>query len=473
MIALAAVLAAGLAAASAIAARSGAATFADWPGYLGGPTHDSDAGTAAAITVTDAGTLAPVWSWTPPAIAGRPVNQLNASPTVYHGTVYIGANTGVFYALSEATGSVEWSHAMGFVHHIAGSTCGARGITATASVATDPVTGVAAVYVAAGDGYLYALNAATGRLLWRSVIALPSTTVQNYYDWSSPAVIGGHIYVGISSQCDHPLVRGGAAEYDQHTGAHLHTFFTVPAGTVGGSVWSSPAATAHGVWITTGNNCPPAAPGEGCSIVHLSAALKLLDSWPIPPSQQITDADFGGSPTLFTASIGGISTAMVGACNKNGIYYAWRRTATSAGPVWEVNVGAPTGSGDVACLSAAAFDGSRLYEGTPVATVGGVSVPGSLLALDPSSGAPVWQTPLPAEVLGSPSVDRAGVVAVSTYGFGGVANVTDLIDAAGGTVLSSLPTPKNSATFAQPVFADGFLLVASVSGGLTAYAPAG
>ena len=470
---LAAAVACAVAATIAIAAPSGAATFINWPGYLGGPSHDSQASAATAITTADAATVAPVWTWTPPAIAGRPPNQLNASPTVYDGTVYIGANTGVFYALSEATGAVVWSHTMGFVHHIAGATCGARGITATAAVATDPVTGTPTVYVAAGDGYLYALNAATGKLAWRSVIALPSKTVQNYYDWSSPAVIGGHIYVGISSQCDNPLVRAGVAEYSQHSGAHLRTFFTVPAGAIGGSVWSSPAATTHGVWITTGNNCPPRYAGEGCSIVHLGAGLKLLDSWAIPPSQQIADADFGGSPTLFQASLAGVSTPMVGACNKNGVYYAWRSADTAAGPVWEVNAGAPTGSGDVACLSAAAFDGTNLYEGTPVATVAGVSVPGSLLALDPASGATAWQTPLPAEVLGSPSVDGAGVVAVSTYGFGGAANVTDLIDTSDGTVLASLPTPKNSATFAQPVFADGFLLVASVSGGLTAYAPAG
>ena len=68
--------------------------------------------------------------------------------------------------------------------------------------------------------------------MWQSVVATPSSTKSDYYAWSSPAVVGGHIYIGISSQGDHPLVRGGAAAFDQATGARLATYYTVPAGFV-------------------------------------------------------------------------------------------------------------------------------------------------------------------------------------------------------------------------------------------------
>ena len=79
------------------------------------------------------------------------------------------------------------------------------------------------------------------------------------YNWSSPTVVGGHIYIGLSSQCDDPLIRGGVVELDQHTGKVLQTWYSVPAGSIGASVWSSVAATADGtrVWATTGNDCGP------------------------------------------------------------------------------------------------------------------------------------------------------------------------------------------------------------------------
>ena len=50
---------------------------------------------------------------------------------------------------------------------------------------------------------------------------------------------GGKVYIGISSQCDNPLVRGGVKELNQSTGAPVATYFTVPSGSTGGSVWST------------------------------------------------------------------------------------------------------------------------------------------------------------------------------------------------------------------------------------------
>src|SRR5205807_1336546 len=144
-------------------------------------------------------------------------------------------------------GSVVWSRQLDTEPN---ASCPAHGISATAAVAPDPVTGTSTVY-ASGARFLYALNAATGAVAWKREIGPASTSVPDaYYNWSSPTVAGGHIYVGLSSSCDKPLIRGGVVELDQHTGQVLHTWFTVPAGSVGGSVWSSVAASASGsdVW---------------------------------------------------------------------------------------------------------------------------------------------------------------------------------------------------------------------------------
>ena len=135
-------------------------------------------------------------------------------------------------------------------------------------------------------------------------MALPSATVNDYFNWSSPTVVNAHVYVGVSSQCDKPLVVGGLKEYDQATGALLNFYHTNPGGKIGPSIWSSASALPSGrsVFVTTGNG-----PGDASSIVRLDGTtLAKQDSWQIPAVQQISDSDFGGSSTLFSANLGGV-----------------------------------------------------------------------------------------------------------------------------------------------------------------------
>ena len=71
-------------------------------------------------------------------LTGKPAPRLDASPTVVAGRVYIGAESGGFYALNETTGAVVWSRQLDTEPNV---TCPARGITATAAVKPDPVDG--------------------------------------------------------------------------------------------------------------------------------------------------------------------------------------------------------------------------------------------------------------------------------------------------------------------------------------------
>ena len=87
--------------------------------------------------------------------------------------MYIGAQSGGFYALNEATGRWLWSRQLDTEP---AATCPARGITSTAAVLPDPVTGTSTVYVS-GARYLYALNAATGAVAWKTEIG-PSAKAQ-------------------------------------------------------------------------------------------------------------------------------------------------------------------------------------------------------------------------------------------------------------------------------------------------------
>ncbi|TMK83268.1 MAG: hypothetical protein E6G44_12140 [Actinobacteria bacterium] len=99
----------------------------------------------------------------------------------------------------------------------------------------------------------------------------------------------------------------------------MATYWTVPKGAVGGSIWSSAAVT-RGNSDTAGGD-----PGDSFSIVRLAGqTLQRRGLWTVP-NLDGTDSDFGGSPTLFSADLGdGKQTPLVGACNKDGNYYVLR-----------------------------------------------------------------------------------------------------------------------------------------------------
>jgi polyvinyl alcohol dehydrogenase (cytochrome) len=443
------------------------AITADWNQYLAGVEHHSYQPSDTTITPGNASTLVRVWSWIPDLVRGGPPRkQVFSSPTVVGGTIYIGANTGDFYALDDSTGAVIWKDHIGFQAML---TCKARGFTSTAAVVTDPLTQRLTVYVAAGDGYLYALDASDGSIVWKSLVVQPGTTSNEGYNWASPVVSGGHVFMGVSSQCDDPLIRGGVKEYDQETGALLGTYWTVPDGSVGGSVWSSVATTSDGsdAFATTGNadTTPGANPGDSFSIVRLNGTtLQKEDVWTIPGLNG-TDKDFGASPTLFTGTIGGMPSSLVGACNKNGKFYALRANDLAAGPVWTRKVGGAM------CLPAAVYDGSRLFVSGDTTTIAGTSYRGSVRELNPSSGRPLWETGLNGHIVGTPALNGSNVLAAPVYDFSSSATKgVVLLNANDGSVLTTLPTAGKT-VWAQPVFADGHLFVGTIGDGLYAFAP--
>ena len=107
-------------------------------------------------------------------------------------------------------------------------------------------------------------------------------------------------------------------------------------------------------------------------------------------SQTFGDADFGGTPTLFTATINGAPRALVGAINKDGLFFAWDRNNLAAGPVWQSTIADPSGS--PRSIVSASCDGTRLYVGGGGATINGTSCYGNISALDPATGAFIWRS---------------------------------------------------------------------------------
>lgn len=459
------------------AQKSGKPTSVDWPTFLFNSAHSS-ATSSNAITSANAGTLIEAWHWQAgqPTIKGQPVPSQWASPIVSNGTIYIGSDTGVFYALNLTTGQVIWQQFLGFRPKL---TCNAKGISATATIAPDPVTQKPTVYVPGGNGYLYALDAATGTINWQSVIALPSPTANDYYNWSSPNVANGMIYVGVSAQCDTPLVDNtGVEQFDQATGNLLNQYFSIrPAGYIGASVWSSVAVTSDSVFAATGNptdaQYPKGVTSDDISIVRLDPnTLAKLDKWHLV-TKRGTDQDFGAPPAVFTAQIQGVPTEMVGVSDKNGTFYALNSHDLKAGPVWKYATSAPPITPTVA---AAAWDGTNLYVAGNRITINGTKYQGSISQINPNTGVPVWQTPLEGGVLGTPSINGSGILAVSTLeSVGGIPvphalNATYLINSSGGAILNQLSV-NNDYEWSQPTFVGNYLLTGVKTLGLFAYNP--
>jgi outer membrane protein assembly factor BamB len=443
----------------------------DWPAFGRNNSHTSAIFGDPAITAANASTLHRVWSFVADAAtkAGQPGRQFDASPTVVGNAVFIGSRTGMFYSLNASTGAVLWKRQLDYG---SASLCSAKGIVGTATVAPDPQTGTSMVY-APGAHFVYALNATTGAQLWKRAIG-PNTAdgAARYFNWGSPTVDGGHVFMGLGANCDDIKVRGGVVQLNQHTGAVQATWYDAPAGKTGATVWSSQAADGKSVWVTTGSPDPGGTSiYDAYSIVKLDESTMAVQGKWTAPNTLTSDLDFGSSPTLFNAAIAGVATPLVGACNKNGLFYAWRQSNVATGPVWAVRVGQTGGTGTGACISAAAWDfqAKRLFVASNTTTIDGATAQGGLRALDPATGAFRWEEPLPCLPTGGPTINGQ-VVAVAMFSCpAGISPTVRLYRETDGQFLGSVPATGK--TFSQPVFAHSMLFVASEDGTLTAYAP--
>jgi polyvinyl alcohol dehydrogenase (cytochrome) len=267
---------------------------------------------------------------------------------------------------------------------------GVSGTATAANTASGPV-----VYVPGGDGNFYALNAQTGAVVWKTNLSTAAAAPPALYLWASPVLFNGSVYEGVASFGDCPLIQGSVVQMDASTGAIQHVANMVPNGCIGGGIWTSPAVDPSdgSIYVTTGTPNPCGSPGAMApSIVKLRASdLTVLSSWTVPVNLQTAgDADFGGTPTLFTATINGVPRVLVGAINKDGLFFAWDRTNLAAGPVWQSTVADPSGS--PRSIVSAAWDGKYVYAGGGSATINGTSCYGNISALDPATGAFIWRS---------------------------------------------------------------------------------
>lgn len=302
-----------------------------------------------------------------------PTGDFTGTPVISHGVLVAGDNGGTVYALSAATGKLLWSKKVG--------------APVNGSAAIDPHAGHGgAVYVPVaqpGGPRLVALSLKHGRTRWDATL----TKQDSSSVFGSPVYWRGKVFIGTSGpNSDDSTARGSVVAIDRDTGAVRWRTFTVPPGADGAAVWSTPAidkATGR-LYVGTGNNyhAPATAAedsilalrtGTGRIVGHFQATAGDVFS---PDNPAGPDLDFGASPNLFTGPGG---KKLVGEGQKSGTYWALSRATMR--PVWHTSVGPGSPVGGM--LGSTAFDGTNVY--------GANTVSGQVFALGRDGGSS-WQS---------------------------------------------------------------------------------
>jgi len=174
------------------------------------------------------------------------------------------------------------------------------------------------VFRGTGDARLIALDAATGRLLWKDVIGAPRL---GEAATAAPLAWNGIVYMGISGS--ELGARGRVMAYDAATGRELWRFDTVPIGSEkGADTWKRPQSAktgGGGIWgamsldVATGELFVPVGnpwpdidkgyrPGSNLftdSIVVLDARTGALKWWYQATPEDWQDQDMVAAPVLY------------------------------------------------------------------------------------------------------------------------------------------------------------------------------
>ncbi len=179
-----------------------------------------------------------------------------ATPAVSRGVVYVPDLGGTLWAVNAASGSVIWSASVG--SYVGAAFDVSRTTPAVSGNEIVIGTGAESAAVAAPVGaYLVGINASTGALLWRTKVATDPYAMIT----GSPVIANGVVYSGVSSADElvsvAPTFRGSVVALSARTGQVLWQTYTAPSGYTGNSVWGSTPVVDQAtglLYVATGNN---------------------------------------------------------------------------------------------------------------------------------------------------------------------------------------------------------------------------
>jgi polyvinyl alcohol dehydrogenase (cytochrome) len=442
---------------------------ADWPMFGQNTANTAHNPTETTISVNNANQLQVKWVFSS-------MGDVSARAAVVKGVAYFPDWGGYLWALNASSGAVIWSHQLSDY-----------GLPANTHSRTTPAVVNGVMYLGTQEGaWLLAINAATGALVWKTQLESPANDPYAIIT-TSPAVVDNIVYTGVASleeglagfitgfQCC--KARGSVVAVNASTGKIKWQTYTTPPGYSGAGVWGSNPVVDEGsntLFISTGNNyshpksdAESGIPGKNygeCILAggneascnspnnYVDAVLALdlgngkvkwarklvtwnqygvtdgSDDWNVAclflppgsgncPSAAGPDYDFGSAPNLITYQTSKGPRTILGAGQKSGIYYAL--DPKTGAILWQTQVGPGSALGGMEWGSAS--DGKRIY--VQIANFYGIPSSGgnagSWAALDPATGDILWQTPDPngAIDLGPMTVANGVVYASSMAGW--------------------------------------------------------
>ncbi len=460
--------------------------------------------TAGGLSKDNVAKLAVKWSF-------DAKGDVSATPAIVGGNVYVPDWGGMLHKLDAATGSVVWSKNIADL--VAQTNDAGAPVLGFASRTTPIVTSDSVIVGTMRQvplivldprpsAFVVAVDKSTGAVKWRTPLHddHPAAIITG-----SPILDGSRLYVGVSSLeevfdgnvsgytcCS---FRGSIVALDVATGkvvwqtktirddVYFQDGGTTPSGYSGAAIWSSAPAIDRKrkqLYVTTGDDY--SAPAGATSIVdgnHVNSILAIdLDTGAVKWSRALgdldvwtfanmvgPDADFGCGANMFTVTIGGKTRDLVGAGQKSGVY--WALDADTGEVVWKTQVGPGGHLGGIHWGTA--VDGKRVYvgvnneTGAPFALggtgkhAGEMSTVGAWAALDPTTGAILWQIANPAHAmpLNGASVNGPTTV-VNDIVFAGSMDAMGTmyaLDAASGDVLWSFAS--GGTVYGGPAIANG------------------
>jgi polyvinyl alcohol dehydrogenase (cytochrome) len=365
---------------------------------------------------------------------------VTGTPVVVAGVAYFGDWTGTMWAVSATTGRTIWTEKL-----VGGVFVGS------------PAVAGSRVFVSINN-VLYALSRATGTVEWKTVV-----NTNPYSQINASPVVAGNLVLQGTAQFEEVVghapftFKGSIGAFDVSTGRMIWNFFTTPNDATSGAgegIWSTPAVDTHLglLYVGDGQNLnPPSGPlADSILAIHLATGKLAWSHQFNHPDVFSTadysgkDADVGASPNLWTSH----GRPMVGVGSKNGTYYAFDRATGKL--LWETFLTHGSTFGGV-LGSSAVVDGkiiatSNVGDPTSNATTNVSKV----FALDPATGHILWSGDLDGNVF-APISAAPGVAFVGTD-----AGTMSALDTSDGRVLWSFKAPDKVG--GGPSIVDGWLL---------------
>jgi len=322
--------------------------------------------------------------------------KVRSSPTVWKGAVFVGSEDGYLYAIDAASGAIRW-----------------KTRTGAGDVSSSPAVFGDLVIVTGADGAVWAVSTATGQVQWKVPTSEPlpyrlfGTDPRTHDYWSSsPVVADGVVFVGSAD--------GGIYALDAATGRLRWKVQTDAA------VRSSPAVDRQRVYVGS-----------------FDGNLYALDRATGAVCWKFKTAGNAFFPTGEIQSSPAVANGLVYVGARDGMLYAL--DAVTGRPRWR-------------------SDQQMSWVNTSPAVAGGLVIIGvsdgeSLVAVDAATGVERWRLKTNGRIFSSPAVGGDLVYAGNSYGF------VYVVDLAMGTLRSQ--GYAEAAVHSSPAVAQGVLFVGS------------